>query len=236
MKKDRAIVVFSGGQDSTTCLFWALNRYSRVIAISFSYNQKHEIELLQARNIIDKVKNVEHVIISLKDSLGVLAESALTTVNGNVSEINKYGLPASFVPGRNGIFMYNAYIYALKTETDSIITGVCQTDYSGYPDCRRVFIDSLLSTMNLGVFGNTEDNKIIIETPLMNLTKAETFKLAKEENCLEQVVELSHTCYNGKRLHKYDWGWSSEKPGEILCPACNLRAKGYQEAAEKGWL
>jgi 7-cyano-7-deazaguanine synthase len=233
---NKAIVIYSGGQDSTTCLFWALNRYEKVVAISFKYNQKHLIELSQAKEIINKIGNVEHIVISLEDSLGVLAKSALIDVDGNVSEINKYGLPSSFVPGRNGIFIYNTYIYALKMEADSIITGVCQTDYSGYPDCRRLFVDSLLQTMDLGIFGEGKSSGIIIETPLMELTKAETFKLAKEENCLEQVIELSHTCYNGKREYKHAWGWSSEKEGEILCPACNLRAKGYYEALEKGWL
>lgn len=226
MKK--AVVVFSGGQDSTTCLFWALKRYDEVEAISFDYGQKHSVELDQVRFILNKV-GIKQTVISLNESLGKIAESALIGTEGDVSEINKYGLPSSFVPGRNGIFLYNSYIYALKIEADSIITGVCQTDYSGYPDCRRDFIDSLLKTMDLGVFG--KESSIQIETPLMYLTKAETFLLAEQEGCLDEVVELSHTCYNGMRVYRHDWGWSAERGTEDdpLCPACELRQKGWIE-------
>lgn len=235
MKKKKAIVVFSGGQDSTTCLHWALNRYETVEAITFQYGQKHVIEIEQSKKILEKL-NVKQIIVPLDQSLGFLAESALTS-NGNVSEQNKYGLPSSFVPGRNGVFLYNAFIYALKVNADSLVTGTCETDFSGYPDCRRNFIDSLLETMNLGVFGE-KNSLLTIETPLMYLTKAETFKLAKEENCLEDIIELSHTCYNGKRTYKFDWGYSSESGtnDDPFCPACELRAKGWQEAKGKGWV
>lgn len=230
--KNKAIVVFSGGQDSTTCLHWALNRYKTVEAITFQYGQKHLIEVEQSKKILEKT-GVKQIIVNLDQSLGFLAESALTS-NGNVSEINKYGLPSSFVPGRNGIFLYNAYVYALKTGADSLVTGVCQTDYSGYPDCRRDFIDSLLNSMNLGVFGTTTTD-FTIETPLMYLDKAATFKLAEDENCLEDIIELSHTCYNGQRLHKHEWGWSAEKGTEDdpFCPACQLRANGWNEFKNK---
>lgn len=225
---NKAIVVFSGGQDSTTCLYWALNRYKEVEAITFQYGQKHSIEIEQSKKILEKT-GVKQIVVNLDQSLGFLAESALTS-NGDVSQTNKYGLPSSFVPGRNGIFLYNAYVYALKTNADSLITGVCQTDYSGYPDCRRDFVDTLLETMNMGVFGiKTSDLKI--ETPLMYLTKAETFKLAETENCLNEVIEMSHTCYNGKRLYKHDWGWSAESgtQEDPFCPACQLRANGWKE-------
>jgi 7-cyano-7-deazaguanine synthase len=226
--KNKAIVVFSGGQDSTTCLYWALNRYKEVEAITFQYGQKHSIEIEQSKKILEKT-GVKQIIVNLDQSLVFLAESALTT-NGDVNQINKYGLPSSFVPGRNGIFLYNAYVYALKTDADSLITGVCQTDYSGYPDCRRDFIDNLLEVMNIGVFGK-KDSDLTIETPLMYLNKAETFKLAKDENCLEEIIELSHTCYNGQRLYQHEWGWSSEKGTEDdpFCPACQLRARGWEE-------
>ncbi len=233
--KNKALVVFSGGQDSTTCLYWALNRYKEVEAITFQYGQKHVIEIAQSEKILQKT-GVKQTVVNLDQSLGFLAESVLTS-NGDVSKINKYGLPSSFVPGRNGIFLYNAYIYALKTNADSLITGVCQTDYSGYPDCRRDFIDSLLKTMDKGVFGDKESG-LTIETPLMYLTKAETFKLAKEENCLNEVVELSHTCYNGKRSTRHEWGWSAETgtKEDPFCPACELRKKGWDEAKLKGWI
>jgi 7-cyano-7-deazaguanine synthase len=232
MKKGKAIVVFSGGQDSTTCLYWALNRYEEVEAITFQYGQKHSVEVEQSIKILEKT-GVKQIIVNLDQSLGYLAESALTS-NGDVSQTNKYGLPSSFVPGRNGIFLYNAYIYALKVEADSIITGVCQTDYSGYPDCRRDFIDALLESMEIGVFGDTRSG-ITIETPLMYLDKADTFRLAEEEGCLEEVIELSHTCYNGERLIKFPWGWSTELGSEDdpFCPACELRAKGWLEYTKR---
>lgn len=227
--KNKAIVVFSGGQDSTTCLYWALNRFKHVEAITFNYGQKHSVEIEQSKLILDKV-GVKQIVVDLNQSLGFLAESALTN-NGNVSEINKYGLPSSFVPGRNGIFLYNTYVYALKTGADAMVTGVCQTDYSGYPDCRRDFINELLNVMDMGVFGENKSSGLAINTPLMYLTKAETFRLAEEEGCLNEVIELSHTCYNGKRLYKHEWGWSSEQGTENdpFCPACDLRAKGWEE-------
>jgi 7-cyano-7-deazaguanine synthase len=228
LKNKRAIVVFSGGQDSVTCLHWALNRYEHVEAITFQYGQKHSIEITQAAEILQK-NNVKQTVVNLDQSLGFLAESALLS-HGNVSEINKYGLPSSFVPGRNGIFLYNAYIYGLKVGADALITGVCQTDFSGYPDCRRDFIDQLLKTMEMGVFGEANSGLQIL-TPLMYLNKAQTFKLAETENCLQEVVELSHTCYNGGRQYKFDWGYSNEK-GTVedpFCPACQLRANGWIE-------
>jgi 7-cyano-7-deazaguanine synthase len=214
MKKGKAIVVFSGGQDSTTCLYWALNRFEEVQAITFNYGQKHDIEIQQAAKILERV-NVKQIIVDLNQSLGFLAESALFQSNSeDVGKVNKYGLPSSFVPGRNGIFLYNAFVYALKVGADSIITGVCQTDYSGYPDCRREFINLLLDTMKAGVFGEKRHEQgvcdLTIETPLMYLTKAETFKLAKDEGCLNEVIVLSHTCYNGQRTFLHSWGWSSE--------------------------
>ena len=223
----QAVVVFSGGQDSVTCLHWAMQRYDKVHAITYNYGQKHAVEVDQAAKVLEKY-NIPQTVVDLNQSLGVLAESALIS-HGNVSETNKYGLPSSFVPGRNGIFLYNAYIYALKIGADAIVTGVCQTDYSGYPDCRREYIDSLLETMDLGVFGKR--STLAIETPLMYLTKGETFLLADRMGVLEDVVELSHTCYNGERTYKFDWGYSAEAGTEDdpFCPACALRAKGWEE-------
>jgi 7-cyano-7-deazaguanine synthase len=235
MKQGKAIVVFSGGQDSVTCLHWAMNRFESVEAITFQYGQKHEIEIEQAKLILE-LEGVKQIIVPLDQSLGFLAESALTS-NGDVSQINKYGLPSSFVPGRNGIFLYNAYVYALKTNADAIVTGVCQTDYSGYPDCRKEFIDLLIQAMAYGVFGETHLGPEI-ETPLMYLNKAQTFELAKKEGCLQQVIDLSHTCYNGKRTHNHEWGYSAEsgKPEDPFCPACTLRKKGYEEAIRDGFI
>lgn len=214
MKK--AVVIFSGGQDSTTCLFWALNRYDVVEAITFNYGQKHSIELECAKTICEKV-NVKQTIIDIS-FLNTIVESALTS-NGDVNELNDKGLPSSFVPNRNQLFITLAHAYAQKIGACTLVTGVCQTDYSGYMDCRLDFIQAIQTTTNLG-----SASDIHIETPLMHLTKAETFKLAQDEKCLHEVIHLSHTCYNGDRSTLYSWGYGC---GD--CPACMLRERGYLE-------
>ena len=214
------VVIFSGGQDSTTCLYWALNRAVEVEAISFNYGQKHKIELEQAAKIC-KDAGVRHTVIDVS-FLDTIVESALTS-NGDVNVLNEKGLPASFVPNRNQLFITLAHAYAQKIKADTLVTGVCQTDYSGYPDCRQVFINAIETATNIG-----SEEKIKIETPLMYLTKAETFKLAETEGCLKIVVEDSHTCYNGDREHSHEWGFGC---GE--CPACTIREKGYNEAFPK---
>jgi 7-cyano-7-deazaguanine synthase len=213
----KGLIVFSGGQDSTTCLGWSLNRYKEVECISFFYGQKHSIELEKSQNICKKL-NIKQTIINL-DFLGDLINSALTS-NGDVSKQHEDNdkLPASFVPNRNALFLTLSHAYAQKTKADHIITGTCQTDYSGYPDCRREFIDKLENSLNIG-----SDVDIKIITPLMLLTKAETFELAEKEQCLDLVLNYSHTCYNGSDL-KNEWGFGC---GE--CPACQLRKKGYYE-------
>lgn len=228
----KALVIFSGGQDSTTCLYWALNKYKEVEAISFIYGQKHNIEIEQSKKILEKA-GVKQTIVDLGTSLKILAESALTS-NGDVSQKNKYGMSSSFVPGRNGIFLYNAYIYALKTNADVLVTGICQANVNVYPDCTRDYVDKLLEVMNIGVFATKESN-IKIETPIVYLTKSEVFKLAENENCLNVVIEMSHTCYNGSRLYKHNWGWSSEKGtyDDPLCSACKLRENGWIEYINK---
>jgi 7-cyano-7-deazaguanine synthase len=129
------------------------------------------------------------------------------------------GLPSSFVPNRNQLFITLAHSYAQKIGAETLVTGVCQTDYSGYPDCRQEFIFDIQKATNLG-----SDSKIVIRTPLMHLTKAETFELAKKENCLNDVLEHSHTCYNGNRDKLHSWGYGCDD-----CPACELRKKGYNE-------
>jgi len=212
----KAIVIFSGGQDSTTCLYWAINRYKEVEAITFNYGQKHSIELEQAKIICEK-ENIKHTIIDMS-FLNTIVESALTS-NGDINQVNKKGLPTSFVPNRNQIFITLAHSFAQKIGAETLITGVCQTDYSGYPDCRESFIKAIEWSTNLG----SQEN-IKIETPLMYLTKAETFLLAEKEKCLIEVINLSHTCYNGDRTNLHIWGYGC---GE--CPACELRKKGYIE-------
>ena len=211
----KAVVIFSGGQDSTTCLYWALNKYDEVEAITFAYGQKHSIEIDQSK-IICEMEQVKQTIIDIS-FLNTLVDSALTS-NGNVNEINEKSLPASFVPNRNQLFITLAHAYAQKINYDVLVTGVCQTDYSGYPDCRKDFVNLIAVASNIG-----SDSNINIETPLMYLTKEETFQLAWDLSCLDEVIEHSHTCYNGDREHRHDWGYGC---GE--CPACVLRKKGFE--------
>ena len=216
-----ALIVFSGGQDSTTCLGWAKNRYDHVETITFDYGQKHSVELEQAKKITDKLGVVNYVVKF--DIFSQLADSALLDVNSN-QDINashhaKPNLPASFVPNRNAIFFTIAHAYAQKQELEHIITGINQTDYSGYPDCRIEFIESLEQSLNIGSQSN-----ISFKYPLIHLTKAQTFELAKKEGVLDLVLEESHTCYNGERLERYDWGYGCGN-----CPACLLRKQGWED-------
>ena len=217
--KTKAVVIFSGGQDSTTCLYWTLGKFDVVEAITFNYGQKHSVELDYAKQICDK-ENVKQTIIDIS-FLNTLVESALTS-NGDVNEINEKGLPASFVPNRNQLFITLAHAYAQKIKADTLVTGVCETDFSGYPDCRNEFIENIAKTTNLGSASN-----ILIETPLMWLNKAQTFQLAKDLGCINEVLEYSHTCYNGDHTNKHDWGY-----GCGSCPACTLRREGYEKAVE----
>lgn len=219
MSKTEAVVIFSGGQDSTTCLYWAKNRFDKVEAITFNYGQNHSIEIEQAKEICKK----ERIKITIVDIsfLDTLVESALTS-NGNVNLLNKIGLPSSFVPNRNQLFITLAHAYAQKIGANHLVAGMCETDFSGYPDCRHKFIHQLQIVTNMG-----SDASIGIHTPLMRLNKAETFSLAKELGKLEDVIELSHTCYNGDRTHRYEWGYGCDD-----CPACELRKKGFNEFLE----
>lgn len=217
---EKAVVIFSGGQDSTTCLGWALNKFDEVVAISFKYGQKHEVELQQAKKITEKL-NVEHHTIDVS-FFGELVDSALTH-DGDVNKMHPRlkDLPASYVPNRNALFLTLSHAFAQKIGADNLVTGVCQTDYSGYPDCRQSFVDAMAIALKEG-----SEVPIKIYTPLMYLTKAETFKLAETVGVLDEVFELSHTCYNGDAT-MHEWGRGC---GE--CPACKLRKKGYEEYKE----
>lgn len=219
MKKGKALVLFSGGQDSTTCLGWALERFEQVGAIGFNYGQRHTVELEQARVIAERHGVLLKVV--KVPFFGSLVDSALTKETGSVNKPHSRikDLPASFVPNRNAFFLTLAHAYAQRVGAEVVVTGTCQTDYSGYPDCRRVFIDAIEKALNLG-----SNQAIKILTPLMELTKAQTFALAKECGVLYDVVELSHTCYNGDHKTENPWGYGC---GE--CPACKLRAKGWRE-------
>jgi 7-cyano-7-deazaguanine synthase len=212
----KSLVVFSGGQDSTTCLNWAINRSERTETITFVYGQKHLIEVEQSKKICEK-HGVKQTIIDLS-FLDEIVESALTS-NGDVNKLNAKGLPDSFVPNRNQLFLTLAHAYAQKIGCENIIIGVCETDFSGYPDCRNDFIKAIEKASNLG-----SAERIRIHTPLMYLNKAETFELADSEGCLNEVIKESHTCYNGERnvLHVYGYGCDN-------CPACKIRKKGYEQ-------
>jgi 7-cyano-7-deazaguanine synthase len=215
----KAIVVLSGGQDSTTCLGIALRNCESVEAIAFDYGQKHVIEIAAAQRICDQ-HDVRLTIIDLRPILQNMRSSALVT-HGDTTEKHPIlkDLPASFVPARNALFLTTAYGIAMEHGCDVIYTGVCQTDYSGYPDCRDEFIKSLNKTLNLGY-----QSEIGIITPLMFLTKAQTFQLAAEYGILGTVINESITCYEGDRVTKNVWGFGCGK-----CPACKLRAKGWDD-------
>lgn len=214
-----AVVVLSGGQDSVTCLGLALNNYEKVYAVGFAYGQRHTVELACAEQIC-KENNVQFVIFEIP-ALRTIGNSALIGDEGDVNARHSQhdNLPASFVPNRNAMFLTTAHAYAQKVGAQYVVTGVCETDYSGYPDCRRVFIDTLQTALNVGY-----ETDIQFVTPLMQLNKAETFELADKVGFLATVIEQSHTCYNGVRRHLHDWGYGC---GE--CPACKLREKGYKE-------
>ncbi|MHB9928041.1 7-cyano-7-deazaguanine synthase QueC [Clostridium botulinum] len=212
MNKEKAIVVFSGGQDSTTCLFWAKKKYKEVIAVSFDYNQKHKLELDCAKDICKKY-NIEHHILDL-NLLNQLAPNSLTRQDITVDKsAPKEGVLNSFVDGRNLLFLSFVAVFAKQKGINTIITGVSQSDFSGYPDCRDVFIKSLNVTLNLAM-----DYEFEIITPLMWINKAETWKMAYDLGVLDIVKEETLTCYNGIK---------ADGCGE--CPACKLRKKGYWE-------
>jgi 7-cyano-7-deazaguanine synthase len=208
LKQDKAIVVFSGGQDSTTCLFWAMKQFREVEVVTFDYNQRHRLEIECAKNIAEEL-GVKHHLLDMS-LLNQLAPNALTRDDIEVKDGEDGGLPSTFVPGRNLLFLSFAGILARQVNAKHIITGVCETDFSGYPDCRDVFIKSLNVTLNLSM-----DDGFVIHTPLMWLDKAETWKLADELGALDFVREKTLTCYNGI---------IADGCGE--CPACKLRMNG----------
>lgn len=215
INKDKAVVVFSGGQDSTTCLFWAKKNYKEVIAVSFNYNQKHKLELECAKEICQK-HGVEHHILDL-NLLNQLAPNSLTRADIKVDkDAPKEGTPNTFVDGRNLLFLTFAAIFAKQRGINTIITGVSQSDFSGYPDCRDVFIKSLNVTLNLAM-----GYQFVLLTPLMWINKAETWKMAYDLGVLDIVKNETLTCYNGIK---------GNGCGE--CPACKLRKNGYLEFKE----
>lgn len=211
LKEEKAIVVFSGGQDSTTCLFWAKEQFKEVEAVTFDYGQRHRLEIECAKEIAKEV-GVKHHILDMS-LLNQLAPNALTRDDIEVEEGKNGELPSTFVPGRNLLFLSFAGVLSSQVGAKHIVTGVCETEFSGYPDCRDVFIKSLNVTMNLAM-----DDTFVIHTPLMCLTKAQTWELADQLGVLDFVRNNTLTCYNGI---------IADGCGE--CPACKLRKRGLEE-------
>jgi 7-cyano-7-deazaguanine synthase len=230
---DTALVLFSGGQDSTTCLAWALQRYPRVETIGFDYGQRHAIELAVRPTVLEKMRALspdwdarlgeDHMI-----DLSLIARISDTALTSNVAiEMQANGLPNTFVPGRNLMFMTVAATVAYRRGLTVLVGGMCETDFSGYPDCRDDTMKALQVALNLGMA-----TKLKVETPLMWIDKKQTWQLAEQAGgqALVDVVRFeTHTCYLGERGARHDWGY-----GCGTCPACELRARGYaQFAAEK---
>jgi 7-cyano-7-deazaguanine synthase len=227
MKADGALVLFSGGQDSTVCLTWALARYSRVETLGINYGQRHAVELTQRRVVLDEIRRGfpewspqlgEDHEIDLKE-LGRISETALT--RDAEIEMTAAGLPSTFVPGRNLLFLVYAAALAYRRGITTLLAGMCETDYSGYPDCRDATIRAQEQAIALGL-----DKPFAIETPLMFIDKAGTWAMADAlggPRLVDLVREHTHTCYLGDRTHRHAWGWGC---GE--CPACELRAKGWE--------
>jgi 7-cyano-7-deazaguanine synthase len=214
------LVVLSGGQDSATCLFWAKKHYAHVHAVTFDYGQKHRVELDCAKRLADLAPVESYEVIDIR---GTMPQSALT--DNSISVMAKHSvnpsLPATFTAGRNAIFLSIAAGRAYSLGCASLVTGVCQTDYSGYPDCRDEFIKAMSSALSAGL-----GTELSILTPLMHKTKAETWSMARELGVLDIVVNLTHTCYNGNHTKINAWGYGC---GE--CPACVIRARGFREAS-----
>jgi len=210
----RALVVLSGGQDSTTCLYWAIDRFGRenVSSVTFDYGQRHRTELVSAAEIAD-FAGVPNVILPI-DTFAALGGDALTATDIAVESARdkETGLPNTFVPGRNLIFLTFAAAFAYQRNIAHLVTGVAQTDYSAYPDCRDDTMQSLQTAIQQGM-----ESEIEIHTPLMHLSKKETVELAQELGALPAMA-MTHTCYNG------------ERPPCGHCAACELRAKGFAEA------
>ena len=223
---EKALVLFSGGQDSTTCLAWALDRFAEVETVGFDYGQRHRVEMSCREPVREAVRALnpawakklgeDHVVdLSV---LGAISESSLT--RETEIAMTESGLPNSFVPGRNLAFLTFAAMVGYRRGARHIVGGMCETDFSGYPDCRHEFVQSMEQTLNVGMAHN-----FVLHTPLMWIDKAETWALAQSlggEALVRLIIEETHTCYHGDREHRHDWGYGCGN-----CPSCALRAQGY---------
>jgi 7-cyano-7-deazaguanine synthase len=227
MHHKNALVLFSGGQDSTTCLALALSRYERVETVGFDYGQRHSVELNSRIAVLARIR------AQFPQWAGLLGEDHMLdlAVLGSVSEtsltrdmafrMESSGLPNTFVPGRNLLFLTLAAALAYRRGIDVLVTGVCETDFSGYPDCRDDTMKAMQLALSLGM-----DKRFLIETPLMWIDKAQTWAMAHSlggRALVELIIEHTHTCYLGDREHRHAWGYGCGQ-----CPACELRARGYE--------
>ena len=221
-----ALVLFSGGQDSTACLAWALENHARVETVGFDYGQRHRVELVQRLAVLDAVRaRFPEWAGRLGDDtvldLGVLGQVSETALTRDMAiALDTGGLPNTFVPGRNLLFLTLAAALAFRRGASVLVGGMCETDFSGYPDCRRTTMDAMEQALSLGM-----DRSISIATPLMWIDKAATWQLAQDLGgpaLVDITIEHTHTCYHGDRSHRHDWGY-----GCGVCPACELRAAGY---------
>lgn len=225
-KVSKALIMFSGGQDSATCLAWALNRFDYVETVGFNYEQRHSIEMNCRQTVLANMRAAfpnwakklgEDHIIDLS-ALGAISDTSLTRdVEITLSE---EGLPNTFVPGRNLIFLNFAAALGYRRGLTTLIGGMCEADFSGYPDCRIETLDAQMNAISLGM-----DKTFTLETPLMHLSKAQAWGLAHElggQELVELILEDTHSCYRGERDTRHDWGY-----GCGHCPACDLRAKGW---------
>ena len=224
---ERAIVLFSGGQDSTTCLAWALDRFARVETVAFDYGQRHRVELECRKHVLAEFHHLfpkwqgrlqQHHLINL----GVLTELSDTSLTSEQEiRLSDKGLPTTFVPGRNILFLTVAGVIGSRSGVRHIIGGMCEADFSGYPDCRDDAVKAVQLALNLGM-----EARFVVHTPLMWLDKAATWRLAEQLGgaaLIELIRERTHTCYLGDRSTRHDWGWGC---GD--CPACRLRAEGWR--------
>ncbi|TIW52026.1 MAG: 7-cyano-7-deazaguanine synthase QueC [Mesorhizobium sp.] len=228
MEESKAIVLFSGGQDSTTCLAWALERFQHVETIGFDYGQRHRVELDIRPEVLTAIRQGfpswdeklgEDRVIDVT-VLGQISDTALTR-DVEIAMLQN-GLPNTFVPGRNLLFMIFAAAVAYRRGARHIVTGVCETDYSGYPDCRDDTMKAMQLALNLGM-----DHRFVVHTPLMWIDKAETWRMADAlggKALVNLILDRTHTCYNGNRTQQHVWGWGCGN-----CPSCELRANGYHQ-------
>ena len=229
-----ALVIFSGGQDSATCLGWALNRFERVYTLGFDYGQRHHVEMDCRRNMLDTVRGDKALPPAWRDclaedeilELGLFNQIGATAMTSDMEiAFNEQGLPNTFVPGRNLVFLTAAAALAWRKGIRNLVMGVCETDFSGYPDCRDDTVKAMQVALNLGM-----DSRFIVHTPLMWLDKAQTWTLAESEGgetFVERVRTVTHTCYLGDRHELHPWGY-----GCGACPACRLRERGWLEYAQ----